>query len=181
MLILRDGLVRRRDLFVYGFSSPSRPVNVGLGSVAFITKNSVLVASAMPREFGIRESQINPGDVLIKGKVRRQFCWDGNFIWPPEAAESLVALVDSGYALVIERLGRAPNIIKTYRKLVNRGLFRAETILNIQAMTSTTPVLVGIIEVEEIGRGRPFWRMPRPCLAGQYINNALSKLGVRVV
>ncbi|WP_243676482.1 hypothetical protein [Vulcanisaeta distributa] len=90
--------------------------------------------------------------------------------------------MDSGYALVIERLSEAPNIVRMYRRLVSQGLIRADTVLNIQASVSTTPTLVGgIIEVREIGRGKPFWRMPRPCLAGQYINNALIRLGVRVV
>ncbi|WP_054853531.1 hypothetical protein [Vulcanisaeta distributa] len=182
MIVLRVGLVRKRDLFVYGFASPSKPVAVGPGSVALVLRGGlVIVASAMPREFGVRELQINPGDVLVKGKVRRQFCWDNNFIWPPENAESLIALVDSGYALIIERLSEAPNIVRMYRRLVSQGLIRADTVLNIQASVSTTPTLIGIIEVREMGRGKQFWKLPRPCLAGQYVNNALIRLGVRVV
>lgn len=181
MLVFRDGVIRRRNLFVYGFDRPSRPVPVGLGSVALVVRGLVVVASVVPRVFEVRESPIGLGDVLVRGRVRRGFCWDGNFIWPPESAESLISLVDSGYALVIERVAEAPNVVRAYRRLVDRGYLRADTILNIQAMTSTTPVLVGIIEVEALGVGKPFWRFPRPCLAGQYINNALTKLGVRVV
>ncbi|WP_054853832.1 hypothetical protein [Vulcanisaeta distributa] len=180
MLVFRVGRVRKRDLFVYGFRPPASVV-VGLGSVALVTRDLLLIASTTPRAFDTQEMPINPGDVLIKGKVRRQFCWDNNLIWPPENAESLITLVDSGYALIIERLGEAPNIVRMYRRLVSQGLIRADTVLNIQASVSTTPTLIGIIEVKEIGRGKPFWKLPRPCLAGQYVNNALSKLGVRVV
>ncbi|ADY01224.1 hypothetical protein VMUT_1017 [Vulcanisaeta moutnovskia 768-28] len=180
MLTLSEGLIRRREVYVYGFRSPTS-VTVGLGSIALVTKGLILIVSAIPRSFNAQEEPISLNDTLIRGRVRRHFCWDGNFIWPPENVNALTTLVDSGYALVIERLDKPPNIIRIYRRLVNQGLIRAETILNIQAAISTTPTLVGIIEVRELGRGKPFWRFPRPCLAGQYVNNALSKLGVRVV
>ncbi len=94
-------------MFIYGFRVPT-PVSVGLGSIAMVTRDSVLIASAVPRNFDAKELPISLGNVLVSGRVRREFCWDGNFIWPPENANSLIALVESGYALIIERTAKPP-------------------------------------------------------------------------
>ena len=181
MITLTVGRLRKRPIYVYGFRPPA-PVSVSVGSIAMVTRDQVLVASLTPLHFDSQEVLISPGSVLIEGKVKRQFCWDRAFVWPPNNAESIVNLVESGrYALILERITEPPNIVKAYRNAINQGLIRLETILNIESAVSARPTLVGVIELKAIGKGKPFWKFARPCLAGQYINDALSRLGVRVV
>ena len=181
MITLTTGLIRKRPIYVYGFKQPAR-VSVGAGSIALITRDLILVTSLTPLHFDSQEASISPGDVYIDGKVRRQFCWDRAFIWPPGNAENIINLVESGhYALIIERIAEPPNVVKTYRNAIKQGLIRLETILNIESAVSARPTLVGVIELRAIGRGKPFWKFARPCIAGQYVNDALSRLGVRVI
>jgi hypothetical protein len=62
------------------------------------------------------------------------------------------------------------------------GLIRATDILNMQYELSVSPTLVSIIEIKAFGKGKPFWSYAnRGCIAGNYINNALTPLGFRVV
>lgn len=181
MIVLTTGLIRRRPVFVYAFRQPAT-VAVGLGVIAMVTRDLALVASPIPKAFDAQEVSIGPGDVLIRGRVRRQPCWDRSIVWPPDSAESLVELVESGrYALVIERIAEPPNIVRIYRRAISQGLVRAETILNMESAVSILPALVGVVEVQGFRGGKPFWKYPRPCLAGSYINNALARLGIRVV
>ncbi|WP_252900471.1 hypothetical protein [Vulcanisaeta sp. JCM 14467] len=120
--------------------------------------------------------------MLIDGRVKRQFCWDRSFVWPPDNAQNIVNLVESGrYALVVERIAKPPNVVRAYKSAISQGLIRLETILNIESAVSARPTLIGVIELRAVGSGKPFWRYPRQCLAGQYINDALSRLGIRVV
>ena len=181
MITLTTGLLRKRSIYVYGFRPPA-PVSVSVGSIALVTRDMVLIASLTPLHFDSQEVLISPGSVLIEGKVKRQFCWDRAFVWPPNNAESIVNLVESGrYALILERITEPPNVVKAYRSAISQGLIRLETILNIETAVSSRPTLVGVVELRAVGKGKPFWRYPRPCLAGQYINEVLSKLGVRVI
>ena len=181
MITLTIGLIRKRPVFVYGFRPPAQ-VSVGVGSIALATKDLVLIASLTPLHFNSQEVSISPSNVLIDGRVRRQFCWDRAFIWPPNNAEGVINLVESGrYALILERIAEPPNIVRAYRNAISQGLIRLETILNIESAVSARPTLIGVVELRAVGKGKPFWRYPRPCLAGQYINEALSKLGVRVI
>ena len=181
MITLVMGLVRKRPIYVYGFRVPT-PVSIGVGSVVLATRDLVLIALMSSFHFDAQEFSISPSNVLIDGRVRRQFCWDRSFVWPPGNAEGLISLVESGrYALVIERVAEAPNLVRAYKNAVKQGLIRLEAMLNIESAISIKPTLIGVIELMAVGKGKPFWRYPRPCLAGQYINEALTRLGVRVV
>jgi hypothetical protein len=91
-------------------------------------------------------------------------------------------LVNSGFSLVVMRLEKAPNLLKLYKKPMMNGLIRAKDILDMQVPISTLPVQVSILEIKELGKGKPFWAYAsRGCIAGRYINKALTPLGFRVV
>ncbi len=91
-------------------------------------------------------------------------------------------MVDSGLGLVVMRIERPPNLLKMYKRPMRDGFIRATDILNMQYEISISPTLVSIIEIREFGKGRPFWSYANGgCIAGNYINNALSTLGFRVV
>ena len=95
MITLTIGLIRKRPIYVYGFKPPAQ-VTVSIGTVAMVTRDMVLIASLTPLHFDSQEVSISPGSVLIEGKVKRQFCWDRAFVWPPNNAESIVNLVETG-------------------------------------------------------------------------------------
>ncbi len=180
-------MVRRRSICVYGVDLARRGseiITLGLGTVALITRDGALIASEYPLTLK-REITITPnqGDVLIKAKVHREYCWDRLFLWPPqEAVEMVDHLVNSGFGLVVMRLDRAPNLLKLYRRPIRDGMIRVKDILDMQVPISTLPVQVGILEIKELGKGKPFWAYAgRGCIAGRYINDALSALGFRVV
>jgi hypothetical protein len=187
-LQLRTGLIRKKTIFVCGLDLARRGseiITLGLGTVALITRDGALVASENP-PFGLPRkalTPINQGDILIKAKVHREYCWDRLFLWPPqEAVEMVEHLVNSGFGLVVMRLDRAPNLLKLYKRPIMSGLIRAKDLLDMQVPISTLPVQVSIIEIKEFGKGKPFWAYAgRGCVAGRYINDALSALGFRVV
>jgi hypothetical protein len=184
-LQLRTGLVRKKTIFVCGIDLNKRKelVTLSLGTVALITRDRALVASENP-PFGLPRKAltvVNQGDVLIKAKVHREYCWDRLFLWPPnEAVEMVDHLVNSGFGLVVMRLDKAPNLLKLYRKPMMDNMIRAKDILDMQVPISTLPVQVSILEIKELGRGKPFWAYGG-CIAGRYINDALMPLGFRVV
>jgi hypothetical protein len=185
-LQLRTGLIRKRPIFVCGLDLTRRGseiITLGLGTVALITRDGALIASENP-PFGLpRKALITPsqGDILVKAKVHREYCWDRLFLWPPnEAVEMVDHLVNSGFGLVVMRLGKAPNLLKLYRKPLMDNMIRVKDILDMQVPISTLPVQVGILEIKELGRGKPFWSYGG-CIAGRYINDALMPLGFRVV
>jgi hypothetical protein len=142
-----------------------------------------LVASENP-PFGLPRKALtipSQGDILIKAKVHREYCWDNWILWPPqETVEMVDHLVNSGFSLVVMRLEKAPNLLKIYKKPMMSGLIRAKDILDMQVPISTLPVQVGILEIKELGKGKPFWSYGG-CIAGRYINDALSALGFRVI
>jgi len=183
---LRTGLIRKRPIFICGLDLARRGseiITLGLGTVALITRDGALIASENP-PFGLPRkalTPINQGDALVKAKVHREYCWDRLFLWPPnEAVEMIDHLVNSGFGLVVMRLGKAPNLLKLYRKPMMDNMIRAKDILDMQVPISTLPVQVGILEIKELGRGKPFWSYGG-CIAGRYINDALMPLGFRVV
>jgi hypothetical protein len=185
-LQLRIGLIRKRPIFVCGLDLGkigSERALLGLGEVALIMRDRALVASENP-PFGLPRkalTPINQGDALVKAKVHREYCWDRLFLWPPqEAVEMVDHLVNSGFGLVVMRLGKAPNLLKLYRKPMMDNMIRAKDILDMQVPISTLPVQVSILEIRELGKGKPFWSYGG-CIAGRYINDALSALGFRVV
>jgi len=183
---LRTGLIRKRPIFICGLDLARRGseiITLGLGTVALITRDGALVASENP-PFGLPRKAltvVNQSDILIKAKVHREYCWDSLFLWPPdEAVEMVDHLVNSGFGLVVMRLDKAPNLLKLYRKPMMDNMIRAKDILDMQVPISTLPVQVSILEIKELGRGKPFWSYGG-CIAGRYINDALSALGFRVV
>jgi hypothetical protein len=185
-LQLRIGLIRKKTIFVCGLDLARRGseiITLGLGTVALITRDGALIASenlplGLPRKALITPSQ---SDILVKAKVHREYCWDRLFLWPPqEAVEMVDHLVNSGFGLVVMRLGKAPNLLKLYKKPMMDNMIRAKDILDMQVPISTLPVQVGILEIRELGKGKPFWSYGG-CIAGRYINDALSALGFRVV
>jgi len=185
-LQLRAGLIRKRPIFVCGLDLGkigSERALLGLGEVALIMRGRALVASENP-PFGLPRKAltvVNQSDILIKAKVHREYCWDRLFLWPPdEAVEMVDHLVNSGFGLVVMRLGKAPNLLKLYRKPMMDNMIRVKDILDMQVPISTLPVQVGILEIKELGKGKPFWSYGG-CIAGRYINDALSALGFRVV
>jgi len=180
-------LIRKRAICIYGVDLARRGseiITLGLGTVALITRDGALIASEHPITLK-REITITPNqsDILIKAKVHREYCWDRLFLWPPqEAVEMVDHLVNSGFGLVITRLDKAPNLLKLYKRPIRDGLIRVKDILDMQVPISTLPVQVGILEIKEPSRGKPFWAYAgRGCIAGRYINDALSALGFRVV
>jgi hypothetical protein len=187
-LQLRTGLIRKKTIFVCGLDLARRGseiITLGLGTAALITRDGALIASENP-PFGLPRKAltvVNQSDVLVKAKVHREYCWDRLFLWPPnEAVEMVDHLVNSGFGLVVMRLGKAPNLVKLYRKPMMDNMIRAKDILDMQVPISTLPVQVGILEIKELGRGKPFWSyVGSGCIAGRYINDALSALGFRVV
>ena len=183
---MRTGLIRKRPIFICGLDLGeigSERALLGLGEVALIMRGRALVASENP-PFGLPRKALtipSQGDILIKAKVHREYCWDNWILWPPqEAVEMVDHLVNSGFGLVVMRLGKAPNLLKIYRKAMMNGLIRAKDILDMQVPISTLPVQVGILEIKELGKGKPFWSYGG-CIAGRYINDALSALGFRVI
>jgi len=184
-LQIQTGLIRKRAICIYGVDLARRGseiITLGLGTVALITRDGALIASEHPitlkREITITPNQ---GDVLVKARVHREYCWDRLFLWPPnEAVEMVDHLVNSGFGLVVTRLGKAPNLLKLYRKPMMNNMIRAKDILDMQVPISTLPVQVGILEIKELGKGKPFWSYGG-CIAGRYINDALMPLGFRVV
>jgi len=183
---LRIGLIRKRPIFVCGLDLARRGseiITLGLGTVALITRDGALIASenlplGLPRKALVTPNQ---SDILVKAKVHREYCWDRLFLWPPnEAVEMVEHLVNSGFGLVVMRLGKAPNLLKLYRKPMMDNMIRAKDILDMQVPISTLPVQVSILEIKELGKGKPFWAYGG-CIAGRYINDALSALGFRVV
>jgi hypothetical protein len=185
-LQLRTGLVRKKTIFVCGLDLARRGseiITLGLGTVALITRDGALIASENP-PFGLPRKAltvVNQIDILIKAKVHREYCWDRLFLWPPdEAVEMVDHLVNSGFGLVVMRLEKAPNLLKIYKKPMMDNMIRVKDILDMQVPISTLPVQVGILEIKELGKGKPFWSYGG-CIAGRYINDALSALGFRVV
>jgi len=185
-LQIKTGLVRKRPIFVCGLDLGkigSERALLGLGEVALIMRGRALVASENP-PFGLPRKAltvVNQSDVLVKAKVHREYCWDRLFLWPPdEAVEMVEHLVNSGFGLVVMRLEKAPNLLKLYKKPMMDNMIRAKDILDMQVPISTLPVQVGILEIKELGKGKPFWSYGG-CIAGRYINDALSALGFRVV
>jgi len=184
-LQLRTGLVRKKTIFVCGIDLNKRKelVTLSLGTVALITRDRALVASENP-PLGLPRKAltvVNQNDILIKAKVHREYCWDRLFLWPPqEAVEMVDHLVNSGFGLVVMRLGKAPNLLKLYKKPMMDNMIRAKDILDMQVPISTLPVQVGILEIRELGKGKPFWAYGG-CIAGRYINDALTPLGFRVI
>jgi len=185
-LQVQTGLIRKKTIFVCGLDLARRGseiITLGLGTVALITRDGALIASenlplGLPRKALVTPNQ---SDILVKAKVHREYCWDHLFLWPPnEAVEMVDHLVNSGFGLVITRLGKAPNLLKLYRKPMMDNMIRAKDILDMQVLISTLPVQVGILEIKELGRGKPFWSYGG-CIAGRYINDALMPLGFRVV
>jgi len=183
---LRIGLIRKKTIFVCGLDLARRGseiITLGLGTVALITRDGALIASenlplGLPRKALVTPNQ---SDTLVKAKVHREYCWDRLFLWPPnEAVEMVDHLVNSGFGLVVMRLGKAPNLLKLYRKPMMDNMIRVKDILDMQVPISTLPVQVSILEIKELGKGKPFWAYGG-CIAGRYINDALSALGFRVV
>ena len=185
-LQIQTGLIRKRPIFVCGLDLARRGseiITLGLGTVALITRDGALIASETPLLNLPRKALtvVNQSDILIKAKVHREYCWDNLFLWPPdEAVEMVDHLVNSGFGLVVMRLDKAPNLLKLYRKPLMDNMIRAKDILDMQVPISTLPVQVSILEIKELGRGKPFWSYGG-CIAGRYINDALSALGFRVV
>jgi hypothetical protein len=187
-LQLRTGLIRKKTIFVCGLDLARRGseiITLGLGTVALITRDGALIASenlplGLPRKALVTPNQ---SDTLVKAKVHREYCWDRLFLWPPdEAVEMVDHLVNSGFGLVVMRLEKAPNLLKLYRKPMMDNMIRVKDILDMQVPISTLPVQVSILEIKELGRGKPFWSYAnRGCVAGRYINDALSALGFRVI
>jgi hypothetical protein len=187
-LQIKTGLVRRKTIFICGLDLGkigSEKALLGLGEVALIMRGRALVASENPPISLPRKAltQISQSDALVKAKVHREYCWDRLFLWPPqEAVEMVDHLVNSGFGLVVMRLDRAPNLLKLYKRPIRDGMIRVKDILDMQVPISTLPVQVGILEIKELGKGKPFWSYAgRGCIAGRYINDALSALGFRVV
>ena len=184
-LQIHTGLIRKRAICIYGVDLARRGseiITLGLGTVALITRDGALIASEYPLTLK-KEITITPnqGDVLIKARVHREYCWNRLFLWPPnEAVEMVDHLVNSGFGLVVMRLGKAHNLVKLYRKPMMNNMIRVKDILDMQVPISTLPVQVGILEIKELGKGKPFWSYGG-CIAGRYINDALSALGFRVV
>jgi len=185
-LQIQIGLIRKKTIFVCGLDLARRGseiITLGLGTVALITRDGALIASenlplGLPRKALVTPNQ---SDILVKAKVHREYCWDRLFLWPPnEAVEMVEHLVNSGFGLVVMRLGKAPNLLKLYRKPMMDNMIRAKDILDMQVPISTLPVQVSILEIKELGKGKPFWAYGG-CIAGRYINDALSALGFRVV
>ena len=179
-------MIRKKTIFLCGLDLGkigSERALLGLGEVALIMKGKALVASENP-PFGLPRKAltvVNQSDILIKAKVHREYCWDRLFLWPPdEAVEMIEHLVNGGFGLVIMRLDRAPNLLKLYKRPMMSGLIRAKDLLDMQVPISTLPVQVGILEIRELGKGKPFWSYGG-CIAGRYINDALSALGFSVV
>jgi len=179
-------LIRKRPIFVCGLDLGkigSERALLGLGEVALIMRGKALVASENP-PLGLPRkalTPINQGDALVKARVHREYCWDNLFLWPPqEAVEMVDHFVNSGFSLVVMRLDKAPNLMKIYRKAVMSNMIRVKDILDMQVPISTLPVQVSILEIKELGKGKPFWSYGG-CIAGRYINDALSALGFRVV
>jgi len=187
-LQVQTGLIRKKTIFICGLDLSkigSEKALLGLGEVALIMRGRALVASENP-PLGLPRKAltvVNQSDILIKAKVHREYCWDRLFLWPPdEAVEMVDHLTNSGFSLVVMRLNKAPNLMKIYRKAVMSNMIRAKDILDMQVPISTLPVQVSIIEIKELGRGKPFWSYASGgCIAGNYINNALTPLGFRVV
>jgi hypothetical protein len=185
-LQIQTGLIRKKPIFVCGLDLARRGseiITLGLGTVALITRDGALIASENPPLGLPRKALITPNqsDILIKAKVHREYCWDRLFLWPlNEAVEMVDHLVNSGFGLVVMRLGKAPNLLKIYKKPMMDNMIRVKDILDMQVPISTLPVQVGILEIKELGKGKPFWSYGG-CIAGRYINDALSALGFRVV
>jgi len=184
---LRTGLIRKRPIFICGLDLARRGseiITLGLGTVALITRDGALIASenlplGLPRKALVTPNQ---SDILIKAKVHREYCWDNWILRPDYVEERINHLVSSGFGLVVMRLNRAPNLLKMYRRAIMDSKIRLSEILDRQYEISTSPTLVSIIEIKAFGKGKPFWSYAnRGCIAGNYINNALSTLGFRVV
>jgi len=184
---LMIGLIRKRPVDVCKLNTKSRStvVQLGLGTVALITRDVALIASEQPI-MGLPKDALEvitgQADVLIKARVHREYCWDNWILRPDYVDERVSHLVDSGLGLVVMRIEKPPNLVKIYKRPMRDGLIRATDILNMQYELSVSPTLVSIIEIREFGKGKPFWSYTnRGCIAGNYINNALSTLGFRVV
>jgi hypothetical protein len=180
------GLIRKRPVGVCKLNTKSRStvVQLGLGTVALITRDVALIASEYPMSLpkDALEAITGQGDVLIKAKVHREYCWDNWILRPDYVDERVSHLVDSGLGLVVMRIEKPPNLAKIYRRPMRDGLIRATDILNMQYELSVSPTLVSIIEIRAFGKGKPFWSYASGgCIAGNYINNALTPLGFRVV
>jgi len=81
-------LIKKKTIFVCGIDLNRRKelVTLSLGTAALITRDKALIASENP-PFGLpRKALITPnqGDVLVKAKVHREYCWDNLFLWPPQ-------------------------------------------------------------------------------------------------
>jgi hypothetical protein len=184
-LQIHTGLIRKRAICIYGVDLARRGseiITLGLGTVALITRDGALIASehsiTLKREITITPSQ---GDTLVKAKVHREYCWDRLFLWPPnEAVEMVDHLVNSG--LHVEYV-LSPNHVIHHGLLVKlQQVWSLPQPHYHQAKVpiSTLPVQVSILEIKELGRGKLFWSYGG-CIAGRYINDALSALGFRVV
>jgi hypothetical protein len=181
------GLLRKKPIYVCKLNTKSRStvVQLGLGTVALITRDAAYIASEQPI-MGLPkdalEAMPNQGEVLIKAKVHREYCWDNWILRPDYVDERVSHLVGSGLGLVVMRIEKPPNLAKIYKRPMRDGFIRATDILNMQYEVSISPTLISIIEIRELGKGKPFWDYASGgCIAGNYINNALTPLGFRVV
>ncbi len=185
-LQIRTGLVRRRTIYVCRLNQKERSttVTLSLGAVALITRDVALIASEYPMALpkNALEAITSQVDALIKAKVHREYCWDNWILRPDYVEERINHLVNSGFGLVVSRLAKAPNLLKMYRRAVMDSKIRLSEILDRQYEVSISPTLVSIIEIRAFGKGKPFWSYASGgCIAGNYINNALTPLGFRVV
>jgi hypothetical protein len=185
-LQIRTGLVRRKAIYVCRLNQKERSatVTLSLGAVALITRDIALIASEYPMALpkNALEAITSQVDVLIKAKVHREYCWDNWILRPDYVEERINHLVSSGFGLVVSRLAKAPNLLKMYRRAVMDSKIRLSEILDRQYEVSISPTLVSIIEIRAFGKGKPFWSYASGgCIAGNYINNALTPLGFRVV
>ena len=185
-LQIQTGLIRKKTIFICGLDLGrigSEKALLGLGEVALIMRGKALVASENP-PFGLPRKALtipNQSDALIKAKVHREYCWDNWILRSNDVEDRVNHLLNSGLGLVVMRIERPPNLLKIYKRPMRDGLIRATDILNMQYELSVSPTLVSIIEIRAFGKGKPFWSYASGCIAGNYINDALSTLGFRVV
>ncbi|MDT7971113.1 MAG: hypothetical protein RQ842_11115, partial [Vulcanisaeta sp.] len=120
---IMSGLLRKKPIYVCKLNTKSRStvVQLGLGTVALITRDVALIASEQPI-MGLPkdalEAMPNQGEVLIKAKVHREYCWDNWILPSDDVDERLSHLVSSGLGLVIMRIMKPPNLVKTYKRAV---------------------------------------------------------------
>lgn len=175
-----------RTVYVYAFNTSFiRTVGFELTpkAIMMVYDDKVYVASLTPLNVLYEGEGFGEGDIRLKAEVERRQCFDGAILLDDEVhLRSVLGLTRRGYALLIVKLEKVPDLWRYYKDAVRLGILRAEFIKRMDMSIATCRVGLAILRVKEVGRGKYFWGYAnRACVGGCMLARLLKEdLGVSV-